>query len=123
LTAVRPYFNALFVSVDDKEGIPDKYMLEQNYPNPFNPTTEIRFTIIDTRFTTLKVYDVLGQVVATLVNEVKQPGEYRVQWDASASGGLPSDIYFYKLQVYDSDASKTRRAGNFVETKKLILMK
>jgi len=92
--------------------VPQEFSLDQNYPNPFNPTTMIRFTIIDSRFTTLRVYNVLGQVVATLVNEVEPPGAYTVQWDASASGGLPSGIYYYKLS-----------AGQFTDTKKMVLVK
>lgn len=86
-----------------------RYELDQNYPNPFNPTTHLRFTIADFRFTTLKVYDALGKEVATLVNGEMNPGRYTVQWDA---GNMPSGVYFYRLQ-----------AGQFAETKKLVLMK
>jgi photosystem II stability/assembly factor-like uncharacterized protein len=99
-----------------KSEIPKQFSLGQNYPNPFNPRTDIRFTISaekadrqDARFTSLKIYDVLGREVATLVNEVKQPGEYTATWDAA---NVPSGIYFYRLT-----------AGRYVETKKLILMK
>ena len=102
------------------------YFLQQNYPNPFNPTITIKFTISDFpagsgtgRFTILKVYDVLGNEVVTLVNEEKPAGSYEIQFSAiggSASGGdaytLPSGLYFYQL-----------RAGNFIETKKMILIK
>jgi hypothetical protein len=90
-------------------GIPKLYSLSQNYPNPFNPTTTIRFTISDLRFTILKVYDVLGNEVGTLVNEELQSGEYEVEFDAA---GLTSGIYFYQLRVV-----------NFIETKKMILIK
>jgi hypothetical protein len=93
--------------------------LDQNYPNPFNPTTTIKFTISpartklyaggDLRFTSLIVYDVLGNEVATLVNEEKPAGNYKVEFDGK---NISSGIYFYKLQ-----------AGNFVEYKKMILMK
>jgi photosystem II stability/assembly factor-like uncharacterized protein len=89
--------------------LPIRYQLAQNYPNPFNPTTYFQFSIVNCQLTVLKVYDVLGREVTTLVNEVKQPGNYAVSWDASA---MPSGIYFYRLT-----------AGNFIETKKLILMK
>ncbi|MEE9450627.1 MAG: T9SS type A sorting domain-containing protein, partial [Ignavibacteriaceae bacterium] len=92
------------------------YLLQQNYPNPFNPTTTIKFTISDFpagsgtgQFTILKVYDVLGNEVATLVNEEKPAGSYEVEFSAK---GMPSGIYFYQL-----------RAGNFIETKKLVLLK
>jgi len=95
------------------------FSLEQNYPNPFNPTTSIQYAISSRQFVTLKVYDILGNEVVTLVNEEKQPGSYEVEFSAkggSASGGnaysLPSGIYFYQLQ-----------SGNFVETKKMVLIK
>jgi photosystem II stability/assembly factor-like uncharacterized protein len=90
-------------------GIPTKFSLGQNYPNPFNPTTTIAFTISDVRFTILKVYDVLGNEVATLVNEELPASEYEIEWNAS---DLPSGIYFYQLQV-----------SSFVETKKMIYLR
>ncbi|MDO8549458.1 MAG: T9SS type A sorting domain-containing protein [Ignavibacteria bacterium] len=97
----------------------NSFHLLQNYPNPFNPSTSIQFAISSMQFVSLKVYDILGREVAALVNEEKQPGIYEVEFSAeggSASGrdayGLSSGIYFYKL-----------RAGSFVETKKMILMK
>jgi len=94
----------------DDDGIQVKnYFLSQNYPNPFNPTTTIRFTISELRFTILKVYDVLGNEIATLVNEEKPAGEYEVEFNAA---NQPSGVYFYQL-----------RAGGFVDTKKLILIK
>jgi hypothetical protein len=83
--------------------------LEQNYPNPFNPSTSIKFTVPASEFVTLKVYDVLGNEVATLVNEQKAPGTYEVRFDA---GDLASGVYVYKMQ-----------AGNFTQTRKLMLMK
>jgi hypothetical protein len=82
-------------------------LLAQNYPNPFNPITTIRFAVAGSGFVTLKVFDMLGQEVATLVNELKMPGSYIVQWDAST---MPSGIYFYRLT-----------AGAFVQTRKLIV--
>jgi len=102
----------------------NEFSLSQNYPNPFNPATKIKFEIPgqarnDNTLVTLKVYDILGREVATLVNEEKPAGEYEVEFSAkggSASGGnastLPSGIYFYQL-----------KAGSFVETKKMILLK
>jgi hypothetical protein len=119
--------NQSVVAVDDKrEDIksPAVYSLSQNYPNPFNPSTKIVFTIPsnvkgEMSNVTLKVYDVLGNEVAVLVNEEKPAGTYEVEFSAkggSASGGnaysLPSGIYFYRLRV-----------GSFIETKKMILMK
>ena len=101
------------------EEVPTCYYLYQNYPNPFNPSTKIKFTIPQSAsplhgaarggLVTLKVYDILGNEVATLVNEEKPAGEYEVEFNGS---NLPSGIYFYKLQ-----------AGNLVETKKMILLK
>ena len=112
------YGDTTVVSVDDKEPIPQNYYLFQNYPNPFNPSTKIKFTIPlsplpggDGRggLVTVKVYDVLGNEIATLVNEEKQPGTYEVEFDRS---GLPSGLYFYRL-----------KADSFIETKKMILLK
>lgn len=88
--------------------LPENYSLLQNYPNPFNPSTNIQYEVSNKQFVTLKVYDVLGKKVATLVNEEKPAGSYQVNWNAS---NLSSGIYFYKLQ-----------AGSFVETKKMILL-
>lgn len=90
-------------------GIPVSFSLHQNYPNPFNPVTEIRFQIAEVGLVTLKVFDLLGREVATLVNEVKQPGRYEVTWDAD---GVSSGVYLYRLQT-----------GSFAETKKLILVR
>jgi len=91
--------------------VPQEFSLEQNYPNPFNPTTNIKFKISDYGLVTLKVYDVLGNEVATLVNEEKDAGSYKVEFSTSTLQ-LTSGIYFYTLS-----------AGNFKETKKMILMK
>ena len=81
----------------------------QNYPNPFNPTTNIRFRITDYGFVSLKVYDVLGNEILNLINEFKPAGEYEVSLNAA---NLPGGVYFYKLQ-----------SGDFVETKKMILLR
>ncbi|UCE19141.1 MAG: T9SS type A sorting domain-containing protein [Gemmatimonadota bacterium] len=92
--------------------IPTQFHLSQNYPNPFNPTTDIRYQIADRRcpiHTTLKIYNILGQEVSTLVNEVKKPGYYSVTWDAS---NMANGVYFYRL-----------KAGSFAAVKKMIIMK
>lgn len=89
--------------------VPGVYSLYQNYPNPFNPSTKIKFKVKDSRFVTLKVFDVLGREVKTLVNEKLSPGTYESTFDGN---GLNSDIYFYKLE-----------AGDFSEVKKMILIK
>jgi len=89
--------------------IPVDYALNQNYPNPFNPTTKIVYQIPELSFVTIKIYDVLGNEMAVLVNEEKPSGTYEVEYNASS---LPSGIYFYQLN-----------AGSFIETKKMILIK
>ncbi len=99
------YSNVIEISMSS----PEKFALEQNYPNPFNPSTKIKFELSQSEFVGLKVYDILGKEVKTLVNEKKPAGSYEVQFDASK---LASGTYFYKLQ-----------AGSFTEIKKMILMK
>lgn len=99
------YSNELSINIT----APTDFTLEQNYPNPFNPSTKITYTIPELTYVTLKVFDVLGQEIITLINEEKSAGRYEIEFDATA---LPSGIYFYKLQ-----------AGNFVETKKMELTK
>lgn len=89
--------------------LPLNFSLQQNYPNPFNPTTTIKYSISQTSFVTLKVFDLLGKEVATLVNGEKNPGNYKVDFYAN---GISSGVYFYRL-----------KAGNFVTTKKLVLLK
>ncbi len=89
--------------------LPPTFSLSQNYPNPFNPMTDVRYQFAERSHVLLRIYDVLGREVATLVNEVKPQGEYTVHWDA---GNAPSGVYFYRVQ-----------AGEFVKTKKMILMR
>jgi hypothetical protein len=88
---------------------PEAFALYANYPNPFNPSTKIRYAISQTAFTSLKVYSILGEEVATLINEEKTPGVYEVNFDAT---NLTSGTYLYKLQ-----------AGNYTETKKMVILK
>ncbi len=89
--------------------LPTHYKLEQNFPNPFNPETSIRYNISKTSLVTLKVYDILGRQVQTLVNGMQTPGQYTVNFNAKK---FASGVYLYRLQ-----------AGNFIETKKLMLLK
>ena len=89
--------------------IPDKFELSQNYPNPFNPTTTIEFTLPNAEFTTLKIYNIMGEEVATLVSERLTAGKHKNDWDASE---LASGIYLYRIQ-----------AGDYVNTKKMILLR
>jgi hypothetical protein len=97
------------VSVEDEEVVPDIYSLSQNYPNPFNPSTTIKYSVPQSSFVKIKVYNTIGQEIAELVNQELQIGNYEVTFDAR---NLPSGIYFYRIE-----------AGNFVETKKMILLK
>jgi len=104
-------------SVENVGSLPDLYTLSQNFPNPFNPTTTIKYSIAPPNLpegevlqhVTLKVYDVLGREVATLVNEEKLPGNYEIKFDGN---NLSSGVYFYRLQ-----------AGSFSDSKKFILLK
>ena len=97
------------VKLDEEHFNPNQIRLSQNYPNPFNPGTKISWQLPVSSRQNLKIYDVLGNEVATLVDEYKPAGSYEIEWNAS---GLPSGVYFYRLQ-----------AGEFIETKKMILMK
>ena len=98
------------VGSDNEKEIPLEYSLSQNYPNPFNPSTLIRYQIPTSGNVTLKVYDVLGKEVASLVNEYKPAGRYEVTFDAQ---NLTSGVYFYRLQA----------GGFFKESKKMIVVK
>jgi len=112
------YFDNVVDVVKDKIDIPNEFILEQNYPNPFNPSTRIKYSIPavgnghahSLQDVTLKIYDVLGREVATLVKKQQQPGNYEVQFDAVQ---LNSGVYFYKLSAGQS----------FVQTKKMLLLK
>jgi ligand-binding sensor domain-containing protein len=99
------------------EYILDDYTLEQNYPNPFNPSTTISYSIPNSSFVTIKIYDVLGNQIAELVNEEKLVGTYEVSFDAS---NLSTGTYFYQLQATDPESSSGQ---GFVETRKMILIK
>jgi polyhydroxybutyrate depolymerase len=97
----------------DTRSIPGNFELYQNYPNPFNPITKIHYSISEARFVRLEIYNTLGQKIRTLVNENQTGGNYQFQWDGKDKKRelVSSDLYFYKLQV-----------GDFVETKKMLLM-
>ncbi len=100
----------IVTSVDEFENtIPNKFELSQNFPNPFNPSTKINYSVPQISFVTLKVYDILGKEVSTLVNEEKTIGNYEINFDAN---NLSSGVYFYRMQ-----------AGEFSETKKFILLR
>jgi hypothetical protein len=88
---------------------PKDFVLEQNYPNPFNPTTKIKYQIPEESEVVIKIYDILGAEVVTLLNDLKKPGTYEVEFNAQ---NLSSGTYFYRIV-----------AGEYVEMKKMVLMK
>ena len=98
-------------------GIPDKYYLSQNYPNPFNPVTTINYDLPNDGIVTIKVYDILGRELKTLMNEMKTAGYHKIQFNAA---DLASGAYFYRLVVSPSNQMKV---GDFVAVKKLVLVK
>ena len=106
ITISNSAINKLMVSGDF---IPDKYALEQNFPNPFNPTTTIRYQLPKESKVVIKIYDVLGSEAMELLNDQKEAGIYEVEFNAS---NLSSGTYIYRII-----------AGDFVETKKMILLK
>ncbi|MCH7774913.1 MAG: T9SS type A sorting domain-containing protein [Bacteroidetes bacterium] len=89
--------------------LPTRFVLEQNFPNPFNPVTTIKYEIPSKATVQLNIYNTLGEVILVLVNEEKPVGYYEIEFDASS---FASGVYFYRIQ-----------AGDFIETKKMILMK
>lgn len=98
------------MGVDDNfSDYPSTYTLFQNYPNPFNPLTTISYSIPASSFVTLKVFDILGNEISSLVNEEKLAGNYELEFNAA---NLPSGVYFYRLQTV-----------NFIEISKMVLMK
>ncbi len=103
------YRGQLIVNVEDETEIPNTFRLYQNYPNPFNPVTNIKYVVGTQQFISLKLYDILGNDVITLVNEEMRAGNHQVEFDGD---GLPSGIYFCTL-----------RAGEFIQTKKMVLLK
>ncbi|MBE0649530.1 MAG: T9SS type A sorting domain-containing protein [Bacteroidales bacterium] len=112
VSATWNFFVSSPTNIDDEQianMIPTEYSLSQNYPNPFNPSTTIRYSVPSRSTVVLKIYDILGGEVSTLVNEEKDAGFYELTIDAS---GLASGIYFYRLQ-----------AGSLNQTKKMILLR
>ena len=107
LTSAEEYSNDL---------IPREFSLNQNYPNPFNPSTRIKFSLPEKSLVTLKVYNIVGEEVATLLNEEKDGGIHSVDFDA---GRLSSGVYFYKIQAVPLG----RQAGSYTSTKKMLLLK
>ncbi|MCX6121252.1 MAG: family 16 glycosylhydrolase [Ignavibacteriales bacterium] len=106
---VRVYQVATNAVEDSRSQVSNHFSLLQNYPNPFNPSTSISYQISSASFVSLKIFDILGREVTTLVNEMKDPGTYEMKWNATQ---IPSGVYFYKLS-----------AGSYTQTKKLVLSK
>ena len=106
--------SGVLLEVVADEQLPESFELSQNYPNPFNPITEIKFRVAEVARVRLTVYDLTGRLVTTLVHDMKQPGSYRVQWSGRDRVGrtLASGVYFYTLE-----------AGDFRDTKKMLLLK
>jgi Secretion system C-terminal sorting domain len=94
---------------NELSGLPTEYGVDQNYPNPFNPTTQINYRLPEKNQVSLQIYDILGNLVSTLVDEEMDAGYHSVVWNAS---GLSSGVYFYTI-----------RSGSFITTKKLVLLK
>lgn len=138
LDGTTHFTDAHLVSVDittnvQEKSTPTRMDLAQNYPNPFNPSTTIRFSLARSSSITLKVFNMLGEEVATLVDDAKQPGEYRAIWKAN---GMASGTYFYRLAVLplapgdlvlrtlepgDPSSRSGGSAASFVATRKMTL--
>ena len=103
---------ALLSAMEDL--VPAEFALHQNYPNPFNPTTQIKFDLAEDGLVTIKIYDVMGRQLKTLVNSVKTAGYHSIRWDATndLGEGVSAGMYIYMIQ-----------AGDFVSTRKMVLLK
>jgi hypothetical protein len=112
IAATYPYWFVIgtrITEVENEKETPSSFYLEQNYPNPFNPSTVISYQLPVSSDITIKVFDVLGNEIATLVNEFKAAGKYEVAFNSER---LVSGVYFYQF-----------KAGNYINTKKMILLK
>lgn len=96
---------------EEKQNHPEDFVLYQNYPNPFNSLTKIRFMLKENGLVSVKLYDLMGREINTLINEFKEKGEYEIEFDASRYG-LSSGVYFYQM-----------RAGNYTSIKKMVYLK
>jgi len=97
------------VDVENETGSPSDFYLSQNYPNPFNPVTNVKYSIPQSSFVSIKIYDILGNEVATLINEEKPAGEYEIKFNGD---NLSSGVYFYRLET-----------NEFQKTLSMVLMK
>jgi len=108
--------NNVVLSVKSSNAKPTNYSLEQNYPNPFNPSTIISYTLPEESFVTLKVFDILGNSIVTLINKNQAANNYKINFDAAT---LSNGIYFYKLTA----TSYTNPNNKFASIKKMLLLK
>jgi hypothetical protein len=112
----------LIVGVEEQIELPSTFSLSQNFPNPFNPSTTIQYELAGYRRVELRIFNMLGQEVVTLVNEEQNSGRYTIEWNGRNKAGIqvPSGIYIYRLQAYDvlSDG-----LAAYSETRKAILLK
>jgi len=104
----------LYLAIDDALLVPEQFALHQNYPNPFNPITNLRYDLPEQAQVTLTVYDLMGREVTQLVNTTQEAGYRSVQWNATDKTGKPVSAGVYLYQI---------RAGEFVQTKKMVLLK
>lgn len=115
-TNLELYLNGLVdgtvTTIAEENFIPQNFTLSQNYPNPFNPETTINYQLAEASHVELKVFDVLGRTITTLVNEIQQPGNYNIKFSLNHHATLSSGVYFYTL-----------KAGSYIQTKKMILTK
>jgi hypothetical protein len=112
-----PSINLVTGATGDSEPVPAAYRLDQNYPNPFNPSTEIRYSLPQKSFVTLRVHDILGRLVSTLVEGEQETGSYAVDFDAA---DLAGGTYFCTLEARAVDNGRT---GEYVQTRKMVLVK
>jgi len=107
-------------TLSDDAGFYSDYYLTQNYPNPFNPSTKINYSLPEPCWVQIKIYDLPGNEIKTIINEKKPAGTYELIWNtASDAGGLPSGVYFYRIKATPIGG----QTGDYVQTKKMILMK
>ena len=107
----------LLVEVGDAANLPTKFVLQQNYPNPFNPATTIQYSLPGQYWVSLKVYNMLGEEVADVVEDQKEQGTYEATWNANDK---PSGVYTYRLIAFDL-SNRSKEA--FIQVKKMLLLK
>ncbi|MCK7522188.1 MAG: T9SS type A sorting domain-containing protein [Ignavibacteriales bacterium] len=114
--ACENHLDSALVEVEHVFTNPTEFILYQNHPNPFNPSTTFRYSIPTQSKVVIKVFDILGNEIATLMDEEKSVGSYELTWNAE---GFPSGVYFYQIKATPIG----RQAGGYLETKKMILLR